>query len=175
MSVTERSERLTTGSVLSLKFHECLPTGRLKPFHQHPNSVCNASDVRPLNFEVQKVQNHRRDMVAGVSHCNGTPKVHISGSRRFNSTKRHPKKEKQRVKMGGRGKKSAKFWAHSEAHPVSGLGPHPSGPHPRSPPTTHPPMPLPHQPRMPKIDSGPKVRPWPKQVVAQVARRCVVS
>ena len=28
---------------------ECLPTGRLKPFHsgQHPNSVCNTSDIGP--------------------------------------------------------------------------------------------------------------------------------
>ena len=34
---------------------ECLPIGWLKPFHsgQHPNRVCNTSDIGPLSFVVQ--------------------------------------------------------------------------------------------------------------------------
>ena len=51
---------------------------------------------------------------AGVSHDNPrTPNVQISGSRRFkhhqNSTRRHPKRQKEQ--NGGGREKSAKFWA----------------------------------------------------------------
>ena len=53
-------------------------------------------------------------------------------ARRFkhhqNSTNRHPDRHKKERNGGGRGKKSAKFWA---PHP---WGPHRSGPHPSGPP-----------------------------------------
>ena len=63
----------------------------------------------------------------GLAHDSPrTPNVHISGPRRIkhhqNSTRRPPEREEKNEFCGGRGKKSAKFWA-----------PHPSGPHPSGP------------------------------------------